>query len=78
MQNRPGATQQYDHWQTLLREFLQNTSLDLRNKQLTQISWKLFHYKQITTLDLSDNQLTEVPMEIDELKNLKSLKLNSN
>jgi len=32
IKNMPGATQQYDHWQTLLREFLQGTQLDLRGK----------------------------------------------
>jgi len=32
IKNMPGATQHYDHWQTLLREFLQGTQLDLRGK----------------------------------------------
>jgi hypothetical protein len=38
----PGAKQEYDHWDTLLREFVQGTALDLRQQNLKEISPKLF------------------------------------
>ncbi len=28
----PGSTKEYDHWATLLREFMQGNALDLRSK----------------------------------------------
>jgi hypothetical protein len=43
----PGSTQDYDHWNTLMREFLQGNSLDLRGKQLVDVSLKLFTFTQI-------------------------------
>ena len=42
-QNLPGMTQQYDAWDTFLREFVVNgTTLDLQNKNLNMISPKLW------------------------------------
>ena len=43
----PGSTKDYDHWATLLREFLQGNALDLRSKQLTEINPRLFQLRQI-------------------------------
>lgn len=51
----PGSTKEFDRWDVLIREFLQGNSLDLRSKQLIDISPKLYNYRQIQVLDLSDN-----------------------
>lgn len=51
----PGSTKEFDRWDVLIREFLQGNSLDLRSKQLNDISPKLYNYRQIQVLDLSDN-----------------------
>jgi hypothetical protein len=53
IKNIPGASKEYDPWDILIREFLTNTSLDLRAKGLTEISPKLWNYPYITTIDLS-------------------------
>lgn len=75
----PGATQAYDHWATLLREFMQKDTLELKNKNLTEISPKLFTYKNLTVLDLSNNPaLSLIPDDIDKLINLKTLRWNGN
>ena len=51
--NIPNSTLQNDHWDTLLREFRQGTSLDLRNRQIDHVSPKLWAYTDLTVLDLS-------------------------
>lgn len=49
----PGAKGDYDPWDILLREFITNTALDLRNKGLVDISQKLWRYDNLTSVDLS-------------------------
>lgn len=46
-----------DHWEVLLREFvINNSQLDLKNKELSNISPLLWQkYTQLTFLDLSQN-----------------------
>jgi hypothetical protein len=53
IKNIPGASQDYDPWDILLREFITGTALDLRNKSLTEISPKLWKYPNLTVIDLS-------------------------
>jgi Leucine-rich repeat (LRR) protein len=75
----PGATQAYDHWGTLLREFIQKDTLDLKSKNLNDISPKLFAYKNLTVLDLSNNPaLCVIPDDIDKLVGLKTLRWSGN
>ena len=38
----PGSSKEYDPWDILIREFLTNNALDLRNKGLSEISPKLW------------------------------------
>lgn len=38
IKNIPGSKGEYDPWDVLLREFITNTTLDLRGKGLTDIS----------------------------------------
>jgi hypothetical protein len=52
---KPGAGKEYDPWDVLIREFLTNNALDLRNKGLHEISPKLWGYDRIASLDLSQN-----------------------
>ena len=60
--NMPNSSGAYDHWDSLLREFRQGTSLDLRNKQLINISPKLWNFTDLTVLDLSENpQIALIP-----------------
>jgi Leucine-rich repeat (LRR) protein len=69
----------FDHWDTLLREFRQGTSLDLRNKQITEISPKLWNFTDLTVLDLSQNPaLSALPQDIDLLTELKTLRVCGN
>ena len=49
----PGAGKEYDPWDILIREFMTNNQLDLRNKGLSEISPKLWRYDLIVSLDLS-------------------------
>jgi hypothetical protein len=51
----PGASGEYDPWDILLREFITNTSLDLRGKGLMKVSSKLWRYDNLTVVDLSMN-----------------------
>ena len=75
----PGAKQEYDHWDTLLREFVQGTALDLRQQNLKEISPKLFQCTQLTSIDISDNPgLTFIPENFDMLVNLKTIRLCNN
>lgn len=53
IKNIPGAGKEYDPWDILIREFLTNNCLDLRNKGLTEISSKLWRFDLIVSLDLS-------------------------
>lgn len=79
----PGATQarETDEWDVLLREFvIKDSQLDLRGKNLTYVSPKLWekYDKTLTFLDLSDNaELGKVgiPEEIANLKALRKLRL---
>jgi Leucine-rich repeat (LRR) protein len=79
----PGATQarDSDEWDVLLREFvLKDSQLDLKGKNLTYVSPKLWekYEKTLTFLDLSDNpELGKVgiPEEIANLKALRKLRL---
>ena len=78
MKNLPGSKTNFDHWDTLLREFVQGTALDLRNKQLTAISPKLMQYTHLTVVDLSNNPIiTSLPQDIDLLTSLKTLRVCS-
>jgi hypothetical protein len=36
-----------------MREFIQGTMIDLRNKDLTELSAKLWNHTQLTQVDLS-------------------------
>jgi hypothetical protein len=47
IKNMPGASKDYDPWDLLLREFISNNSLDLRNKGLNEISPKLWKYENL-------------------------------
>lgn len=67
----------YDPWDILLREFLQNNVLDLRNKGLTEISPKLWRYDSIVSIDLSQNQISAIPEDIIYLKNLRNLRVQN-
>ena len=59
MTNVGGA---YDHWDTLIREFKQGTALDLRNKELQEVSPKVLQLNDLTVLDLSGNSaITFIP-----------------
>ena len=49
----PGAKGDFDIWDTLLREFITNNHLDLRNKGLVEISPKLLKYENLVAIDLS-------------------------
>jgi Leucine-rich repeat (LRR) protein len=80
-QGMPGASSSAsrDHWDVLIREFSQGTVLDLRDKQLTDVSEKLFMQKKLTQLDLSKNpSLNFIPEDIDLLVNLKALRICGN
>jgi Leucine-rich repeat (LRR) protein len=53
--------------------------LDLRNKQLVDISPKLWQQKQLLVIDLSGNPgLSVIPNEISSLKNLRTLRWSGN
>jgi Leucine-rich repeat (LRR) protein len=67
----------YDPWDILLREFLQNNVLDLRNKGLTEISPKLWRFDSIVSIDLSQNQISAIPEDIIYLKNLRNLRVQN-
>lgn len=79
----PGATkaQDNDEWEVLLREFVvKDSQLDLRGKNLTYVSPKLWekYDKTLTFLDLSDNPelgKAGIPEEIGNLKALRKLRL---
>ena len=63
----------------LIREFRQGSALDLRNKQLTEISQKLWTHTDLTELDLSQNPgIVTLPEDIDLLANLKKLRVCGN
>ena len=63
----------------LIREFRQGSALDLRNKQLTDISPKLWTHTDLTELDLSQNPgIVTLPEDIDLLINLKKLRVCGN
>ena len=73
----PGATKgDEDPWEFLLREFVvNNTQLDLRGKELNNISPILWErYPNIQVLDLSQNPI-QIPEEIGMLEGLKTLRL---
>ena len=67
----PGASSDFDPWDLLLREFIQNNVLDLRSKGLTEISPKVWRYDHLVSIELSQNVLTEIPEDIIILKGLK-------
>lgn len=71
----PGASQNYDPWDILLREFINNTTLDLRGKQLSEVSPKLWNHTNLTVVDLSQNTFTEIPEDISYLRNLRQLRV---
>lgn len=68
---------QQDHWDVLLREFVtNNTTLDLRKKEITSLSPKMWTmYPLLHTVDLSQNSGLVIPEEFGSLKNLKTLRL---
>jgi len=58
---------------------MQKDTLDLKSKNLTDISPKLFTYKNLTVVDLSNNPtLSLIPDDIDKLINLKTLRWSGN
>jgi len=58
---------------------MQKDTLDLKSKNLTDISPKLFTYKNLTVVDLSNNPaLSLIPDDIDKLINLKTLRWSCN
>ena len=60
----------------LIREFRQGSAIDLRNKQLSEISPKLLQQTFLTELDLSQNPgITMLPDDLDLLSNLKKLRV---
>lgn len=63
----------YDAWDNFLREFVVNSTLDLRNKDLNSISPKLWlNYPGLISVDLSSNPLlATIPEEFGNLANLK-------
>jgi Leucine-rich repeat (LRR) protein len=62
-----------------MREFIQGTMIDLRNKDLTELSPKLWNHTQLTQVELSQNpKLTKIPEEISLLTNVKTLRLTGN
>lgn len=72
----PNSTGEYDHWSTLLREFMQGSTLDLKNKQVEGLSQKLWAQEHLTVLDLSQNpKIGTIPDDIKHLVNLKTLRL---
>mmetsp|Transcript_38857 Transcript_38857/g.28144 ORF Transcript_38857/g.28144 Transcript_38857/m.28144 type:complete len:172 (-) Transcript_38857:920-1435(-) len=72
----PNSSGQYDHWDTLLREFIQGSTLDLKNRQVEGLSQKLWAQDHLTVLDLSQNpKMGPLPQEIKNLVNLKTLRL---
>ena len=72
MTNKGGA---YDQWDMLIREFRQGTALDLRNKELQEVSPKVLQLTDLTVLDLSGNPaITFIPQDIDMLSNLKTMR----
>mmetsp|Transcript_13221 Transcript_13221/g.18140 ORF Transcript_13221/g.18140 Transcript_13221/m.18140 type:complete len:107 (+) Transcript_13221:1211-1531(+) len=72
----PNSTGEYDHWSTLLREFVQGSTLDLKNKQVEGISQKLWASEHLTVLDLSQNpKIGAISDDIKHLVNLKTLRL---
>jgi len=73
--NIPGASQEYDPWDLLLREFVENNALDLRNKGVTSISPKLWGLDNLISVDFSQNKLSSLPEEIYYLRKLKSLRM---
>ena len=75
IKNMPGASKEFDPWDTLLREFISNNSLDLRGKSLSEISPKLWNHTNLLVVDLSNNAFTSLPEDISFLKNLKSLRI---
>lgn len=72
----PNSSSQYDHWDILLREFIQGSTLDLKNKQIEGLSQKLWAQEHLTVLDLSQNpKMGPLSNEIKHLVNLKSLRM---
>mmetsp|Transcript_40458 Transcript_40458/g.38953 ORF Transcript_40458/g.38953 Transcript_40458/m.38953 type:complete len:254 (-) Transcript_40458:75-836(-) len=78
IKNMPGAKGQFDIWDSLLREFIQGSSIDLRNKGLESISEKLWKLEHLTVVDLSTNMIAEIPSDVRLLKSLKVLRVCSN
>ncbi|CDW80826.1 leucine-rich repeat-containing protein 40-like [Stylonychia lemnae] len=78
IKHMPGASKEFDPWDTLLREFISNNSLDLRGKSLSAISPKLWNHTNLLVVDLSNNAFTELPEDIHFLKNLKQLRVQNN
>lgn len=74
----PGAGAQYDVWEVLLREFVQNNALIVHKKDISEISPSVWEYKQLTLIDLSHNCLTYIPEDICKLTKLKALRANDN
>lgn len=77
--NVPGASAQYDAWDSFLREFVVGgTTLDVRNKNLDMISPKLWlQHPGLLVIDLSENpHLKALPEEFGNLVNLKQLRLH--
>jgi internalin A len=54
------------------------TTLDLRNNQLTTLPEAIAQLSNLSLLDLSDNQLTRLPEAIAQLSNLSGLDLSDN
>jgi Leucine-rich repeat (LRR) protein len=56
-----------------------NTTLDLKNQNLSKLPENIFSKTSLTTLDVSHNKLSgAMPAEIRHLKNLKTLDLSHN
>ncbi len=54
------------------------TALDLRNKNMGNISPSVVQHKQLSILLLNDNNIAQLPESVEKLRHLQSLNLRSN
>ena len=67
-----------DFWEQLIRDFLFNNELQVREKKIKELDERIFKIENLKLLDFSKNELTFVSDSIENLQKLKVLRLNEN
>src|SRR5262245_35341116 len=73
-----GCATSYKDLDTALTNAATVTELNLSNKKLTELSYRIGDLTNLKTLNLFGNRIERLPREIGKLKNLERLILSSN